>query len=393
MKRTVAGRFAGIERSATVALFEMVQTLRKQGRPILDLGGGEPDFATADHIVAAATGALEQGATHYTPSRGVPALLEAIGEKLRTENGIVLNPATDVVVTPSAKHALFIALMTILDPGDELVIPTPSWVSYSSMAHLVGARPVSAPLKAADGFRITRRALEAAVTARTKAILVNTPNNPTGRVLSAEEARTVLSFAVEHDLFIVADEIYEKILFDGAEHISLGALPGAAERTLTVNGFSKAYAMTGWRLGWVSGPTDVIREVLKAQEHTVSCASGFVQAGGVAALTRGADAVREMVQEYGARRKLVVDGLNALPGVTCSAPEGAFYAFADIRGTRLPDAEAFAAWVLAETGVALTPGTAFGPGGEGHVRLSFATSREVIGEALDRIGAALAASG
>ncbi len=374
-----------------MALFEMVQTLRRQGRSVLDLGGGEPDFATPGHIVAEATGALERGQTHYTPSRGVPALLEAIGEKLRVENGITVTPATDVVVTPSAKHALFISLMTILDPGDELVVPTPSWVSYSSMAHLVGARPVAAPLKAADGFRITRRALEAAVTDRTKAILVNTPNNPTGRVLTAEEAHAVVSVAVEHDLFIVADEIYEKIVFDGAEHVSPATLPGAAERTLTVNGFSKAYAMTGWRLGWVSGPTDVMREVLKAQEHTVSCAAGFVQAGGVAALTRGADAVQEMVQEYGARRKLIVDGLNTLPGITCAAPEGAFYAFADIRGTRLPDAEAFAAWMLAEAGVALTPGTAFGPGGEGHVRLSFATSREVIGQAVDQIGAALAA--
>ncbi|WP_354640884.1 pyridoxal phosphate-dependent aminotransferase [Kitasatospora camelliae] len=389
MKGRVARRFAGIERSATVALLDLVQSLRAEGVQVLDLGGGEPDFDTADHISAVATEALRDGFTHYTASRGLPELRAAIAEKLAEENGIGVDPATEVIVTPSAKHALFVSVMAVLDPLDELIVPTPSWVSYTSMAHLAGARPVAAELRADDGFRITRDLLERHVSDRTKAILVNTPNNPTGRVLSRHEAEAVAEFAVEHDLFVIADEIYEKIRYDGHEHISLASMPGCAERTLTVNGFSKGYAMTGWRLGYVAGPAEVIGEVLKVHEHTVGCTSSFVQRGGVAALTGPQDAVEEMAREYAARRALIVDGLNALPGVRCAAPEGAFYAFADIREAGLGSAADFSRWALEEAGVALTPGSAFGPGGEGHVRLSFATSRTVIEQALERMDAAL----
>jgi aspartate aminotransferase len=381
----VARRVAGIERSATVALLDIVQDLRAAGVSIVDLGGGEPDFATAEHIAAAAATALEEGFTHYTASRGLLELRVAIAEKLVKDNGISVDPATDVIVTPSAKHALFASLMAVLDPGDEVIVPTPSWVSYHSMAGLAGARAVPAEL---EGFRITRRALESAVTERTKAVLVNSPNNPTGRALDEAEVADLAAFAVEHDLVIVADEIYEKIIFDGREHLSVATAPGCAERTLTVNGFSKGYAMTGWRLGYVAGPADLIGAVLKVQEHTVSCASSFVQRGGVVALTGGQDVVVEMLDEYTDRRDLLVAGLNALPGITCAVPEGTFYAFPDIRGTGFGSAD-FAAWLLREAAVAVTPGTAFGSGGEGHVRMSFATSREVIDEALRRIATAL----
>lgn len=382
----VARRVSGIERSATVAMLEIVQGLRASGVAILDLGGGEPDFATAEHIANAATTALEEGFTHYTSSRGLLELRVAIAEKLLKDNGISVDPATDVIVTPSAKHALFASLMAVLDPGDELIVPTPSWVSYQPMAGLAGARAVSAEL---DGFRITRQALEAVVTDRTKAVLVNSPNNPTGRALDRAEAEAVAEFAVEHDLVIVSDEIYEKIIFDDREHLSVATMPGCADRTLTVNGFSKGYAMTGWRLGYLAGPTALVAQALKVHEHTVSCAASFAQHGGIAALEGPQDPVRDMVSEYAARRKLLVDGLNALPGFACALPDGAFYAFPDIRGTGFTDSAEFAAWLLRRAAVSVTPGSAFGAGGEGHLRLSFATSREAITEALDRIAAVL----
>ncbi|MFS0694275.1 pyridoxal phosphate-dependent aminotransferase [Streptomyces nitrosporeus] len=389
MKNRMATRFSKLERSATVALLDQVHALRAQGVKVLDLNGGEPDFATADHIAAEASAALGEGFTHYTPSRGLLPLREAVSEKLAKDNALVTDPATDVIITPSAKHALFISLLAVLDPDDELIIPTPSWVSYTSMAQLAGARPVPAELSADDGFRITRELLESRVSPRSKAVLVNTPNNPTGRVLSREEAQDIADFAVAHDLFIIADEIYEKIRYDGGEHLTLAGFPGCAERTLTVNGFSKGYAMTGWRLGYVAGSAEVIGQVLKAQEHTVGCAGSFVQRGGVAALTGRQDFVQDMVDEYAARRELIVAGLDSLPGVSCPPPEGAFYAFADIRRTGFATSTGFASWALREAGVALTPGSAFGPGGEGHVRLSFATSREVIEEAVARLSSAL----
>ncbi|MBZ6137688.1 pyridoxal phosphate-dependent aminotransferase [Streptomyces olivaceus] len=390
MTSRTAARFSGIRRSATFAVLERVHALRAEGVDVLDLGGGEPDFDTPGHVVEAATRALDEGRTHYAPSRGLPELLAAVAEKLERDNGIVVRADRDIIVTPSAKHALFISLLALLDPGDEVLVPTPSWVSYASMARLVGAVPVSVPLDAADGFRLTRDVLERYVTPRTKVLLLNTPNNPTGRVLSPDEARTVSAFVRDHDLLVVADEIYEKIVYGGARHLSLASLPGCADRTLTVNGFSKAHAMTGWRLGYLCGPTDLVGEVLKAQQHSVGCAGTFVQYGGLAALTGPQDEVAAMTREYAARRELVVSGLNRLPGVRCALPEGSFYVFPDIRGTGFATSAEFAAWLLDEARVAVTPGSAFGPGGEGHVRLSFATSRAVIDEAVHRTGDALA---
>ncbi|MFI9778760.1 pyridoxal phosphate-dependent aminotransferase [Streptomyces sp. NPDC051956] len=390
MSNRAAARFGGVQKSATYAVFDMVAQMRAQGVEVLDLGGGEPDFDTPAHVVDEAVNALRDGFTHYTPSRGLPDLLDAIATKLAKDNGITVDPATDVIVTPSAKHALFAALMTVLDPGDELLVPTPSWVSYTAMARLIGARPVQIALDGANGFRITRELLEEHVSPRTKALLVNSPNNPTGHCLTHDEARAISRFAAEHDILLISDEIYEKIVYDGREHLSLGALACCADRTITVNGFSKGYAMTGWRLGYAAGPTDLMAQMLKVQQHTVGCTGSFVQRGGIAALTGAQEPVREMVEQYARRRALVVRELDSLPGVVCSAPDGAFYAFADIRGTGFADAASFAQWVLERTGVALMPGSAFGPGGEGFVRLSFATSPEVLRAACERIGRALA---
>lgn len=389
MGNRVADRLSQVEESATYAVFDLVRELHARGVAVLDLAGGDPDFPTADHITAEGVVALQTGFTHYTPSRGLPGLLSAISEKLRNENGIIADPLTDIIATPSSKQALFMCLMTILNPGDELLIPTPGWVSYQPMARLAGAHPVCVPLRAEEGFRVTRGRLEAHVTSRSKAIIVNTPNNPTGRIIDAEEADDIARFAEEHDLFIVTDEVYEKIVFDGAEHISMAAVPGCADRTLTINGFSKSYAMPGWRLGYVAGPSDLVTPMLVFAQHTVGCAGSFVQRGGVVALTGQQDTVGDMTQEYARRRDLVVAGLNALPGVACPAPGGTFYAFADIRGTGFDSSAAFTEWLLREAGVAVTPGSAFGPGGEGHVRLSFATSRGLLEQALSRMAEAL----
>lgn len=384
-----ARRFDGIERSATVALHDLVQRMRAAGETVLDLGGGQPDFDTPEHVTAEGVAALRSGFTRYTASRGLPELRAAIAATSLSDSGIRLDPDTDVIVTPSAKHALFVAMLTVLDPGDEILLPAPGWVSYSSMARLVGARPAPVESSAGNGFRLTRELLAAHVTERTRALLVNTPNNPTGHVLDEAEAAVVAEFAAEHDLVVLADEIYQHIVFD-RPHLSLGARPDLAERTLTVSGFSKTYAMTGWRLGWLAGPPDLIATAVKAQEHTVSCASSFAQRAGVVALTGPDDFVRDALAVYRRRRDRVVRALSATPGVRCAAPDGAFYVFPDVRGWGFADSTEAATWLLRTAGVAVVPGTAFGPGGVHHLRISFAAADPVLDDALHRIAEAAA---
>lgn len=380
----IASRCTTVRESVTVALSDRVKALRAQGTEVLDVGAGDTDFDTPDHVTIAAADAMRAGLTHYTASRGVAELRTAISEKLLRDNGVTADPATGIIVTPSAKHALFAAMMAILDPGDELLIPSPTWGSYDSMARLAGAEPVFAELSADDGFTVTRDALECHATDRTKALVLNTPNNPTGRVLTAPEADAVAAFAAEHDVLIITDEIYEKIIF-GGENISMAARADCADRTITTNGFSKSYAMTGWRLGYAAGPADVISAMLAIHQHTVACAGSFVQAGGLAALIGPQDASAAMCEEYAARARLVVDGLNALPGVTCRPPDGTFFAFPDIRGAGFATSAEFAEQLLVETAVAVTPGSAFGPGGEGHIRINLSASRDVLEELLARL--------
>jgi aspartate aminotransferase len=384
MSARVASRCATVSESATVALSDRVKALRAQGIAVIDMGAGDTDFDTPGHVTAAAADALRAGFTHYTASRGVAELRAAISEKLLRDNGITADPATGIMVTPSAKHALFTAMMAILDPGDELLVPSPAWGSYDSMARLAGAVPVFAELSPENDFAITRADLERHVTSRTKALVLNTPNNPTGRVLTEPEADAVAAVAVEHDLLIITDEIYEGIVF-GGRNISMASRPDCADRTVTTNGFSKSYAMTGWRLGYAAGPADIVSAMLAIHQHTVACAGSFVQSGGLAALTGPQDALRAMREEYEARARLIVDGLNALPGIVCRPPAGAFFVFPDIRGTGFADDLAFAERLLAEAEVVVTPGSAFGPGGEGHVRMNLSVSQDVIKELLLRL--------
>ncbi|WP_410674177.1 pyridoxal phosphate-dependent aminotransferase [Amycolatopsis sp. cmx-4-68] len=387
MAKRAAHRLAAVERSATVALLDRVQQLRATGAALVDLSRGEPDFVTPGEVTEAAVAALRAGRTHYSPSRGLPALREAIAAKLSADNGIVVGAADGVLVTPSAKLALYAALTSLLDPGDEVVIPSPGWVSYAAMVSLAGAAPVPALLDPATGFRITEGVIEAAVTPATRVLLLNSPNNPTGRMTDAAELDAVLTVARRHDLVIISDEIYEHIRYDDRPHLSPAAY--FLENTLTVNGFSKSHAMTGWRLGYLAGPADLVSAALKVQEHSVSCAATFTQIAGTTALEDSRPAVEEMLSAYTARRALLVEGLNSLPGVTCARPEGSFYAFPDISGTGVPDGSDFAEWMLDDAGVVMTPGPAFGAGGHAHVRLSFAASENELTQALERMDKAL----
>ena len=387
--RGTSKKILGVTESATVAVSDKVRQLKAQGIDVVDLGGGDPDFPTPAHIVEAAAKAMREGRTHYVSSRGIPPLLKALGEKLRVDQGASYDPSREIIVTPSGKHAIFSALIALLDPGDEVVIPQPSWVSYESCVLIADGKPVAVPATAAEQFRVTAEALRARITPRTKAVLFNSPSNPTGHVMDEAELAGIAEVAVARDLYVITDEIYQKIVFDARRHLSIAAMPGMRERTIIVDGFSKTYAMTGWRLGYVAAPARVVDEILKVQQQSVTCAASFVQEGGVAALTGSQECVHEMVREYAARRELVVKGLNELPGVRCHAPEGAFYAFPDVSGTGM-DSVAFASFALDKAQVGMTPGAAFGAGGDPHVRLSFANSRELIREALARLAKALA---
>jgi aspartate aminotransferase len=387
-----AARFSGLERPATIAVHDVIEELRGEGRTIVDLTKGEPDMSTPDVVTDAAIAALRAGHTHYTVGRGLAELRAAIAKKLATDNAVHVDPVDGVVVTPSAKHALFVAMMTILDPGDEIIVPSPGWVSYRAMAHLVGARAVPAELDGEHGFRLTTDVLRGCLTERTKAVLVNTPNNPTGRLLDGEELDVLAEFAAKHDLLVITDEIYEVIRFGAGPHRSIGARPECADRTLTVNGLSKSHAMTGWRLGYLAGPPDLMAVALAVSEQTVSCATSFVQHAALVAFGGADEDVASMVTEYARRRDLVVSALDGLDGISCPAPDGTFYVFPDIRGANRGSSVEFAEWLLRGAGVATVPGPAFGPGGEGHIRLSFSVPTTTLTAALDRITEALSGS-
>jgi len=375
-----AKRVTSIESSPTVRLGNLVAEMRARGETILSLSVGEPDFPTPSHIVEAAKKALDDGFTKYTPSLGIPELRQAIAEASVKENGIPAKPE-NVLVSPT-KHTLFLACMALLDSGDEAILPDPGWVSYDPMVRLAGARPV--PVRAADeeGFVLTPEAVSEAITPRTRVILLNSPSNPAGSVMPRAAVEGIADLARDHDLVVVSDEIYEKILYDG-EHVSIASLPGMFDRTVTVNGFSKTYSMTGWRLGWLVAPSPILKEVAKVQEHTVTCATSFAQKAGVAALRGPRAPVDAMVKEFRARRDLIVSELLKSDVLECSLPGGAFYVFprfdVDLSSAKLSEL------LLEKAKVAVTPGSAFGSAGEGHQRLSYAASRETILEGVRRI--------
>lgn len=384
-----ADRVLNMQPSPTVAVSDRVRALRQQGLDVIDLGGGEPDFPTPEHVCRAAAEAMAAGDTHYVASAGTPQLRQAIAGKLKTDNGIDVDPSC-IIVTPGAKSALFSSVLALVQQGDEVVMFDPGWVSYEPMARVAGAKVVKIPLDASDGYRVSREVIEPHLTRNARVIVVNTPNNPTGRILTRTELDAIAEIAIERDLIVISDEIYEKITYDGNIHISIGSLPNMAERTLTVNGFSKAYAMTGWRLGYVAGPEEIIRQVAKIHSHSVTCATSFGQAGAVAALNGPQGFIDFMVEAWDRRRHMIAAGLNQVPGFHCPMPEGAFYALPDVSGTGLTGAEV-AQRLIGDAQVGVTSGDAFGDVTRNHIRLSFANSDQTIESAIERIRKTFAA--
>ena len=379
----------GVSESKTVAISDKARQMQQRGIAVVNLGGGDPDFNTPEHIVKAGIAAIEKGMTHYVDSRGIPDLRKAIAAKFLRENNLVYDPGKEIIATASGKLALYIALMGIVNPGDEILVIEPAWVSYIPLITLLGGKPVSVALDPSDNFTLTREALDKAITPRTRAVIVNSPNNPSGRVMRAEEFETLRKAVLDNDLWVISDEIYEHLIYDGNKHISPARLEGMRERCITINGMSKAYAMTGWRLGYLGAPAPLAAQILKAQQHVVTCASGFIQAAGAVALDGPQECVATMRAEYDRRRTEVTNALNAIPGVRCPMPEGAFYLFPEI-DFRGYDSWQLAEFLIEEAKVAVTPGQAFAEKGTRCIRMTYATSMENLMTAVERIKAALA---
>ncbi len=379
-----ASRVRDAKGSPTLAVSEAARQLKAQGVDVIDLGGGDPDFITPQHIREAAAAAMHGGDTHYVGGSGTPELRKAISNKLQQDNRIVTHHNSDILVTPGGKFALYLAAQAFVEPGVEVMVLEPAWVSYVPIVELAGGTAIHVGLDPDANFAITREVLERHVTSATRIIMLNSPNNPTGRVMTREETEILASFAVQHDLMVWTDEIYEKIIYDGREHISIATFPGLIERTLTFNGLSKAYAMTGWRLGYVAGPKALISQLAKINSHATTCATSFAQAGGVAALNGPQDTIQDMVTAWDRRRHLITSGLNGVQGLKTNLVEGAFYAFVDAREIDA-DSVRLADRILNEVHVALVPGIAFGESGEGHLRLSFATSDDALQRTVERL--------
>jgi aspartate aminotransferase len=359
---------------------EIARRVEAQGKKLVHFELGEPDFTTPKNVIDAAYKDMLEGRTHYESSRGVPALLEAIAQH-EEALGIHADPKKNIIVVPGTKFAIYALLRAVIDPGDEVVILTPSWPSYADIVTVVGGKPVSVALT--DSLRVDEEGLKKVVSKRTAMLMVNSPNNPTGAVLDIEDLRLIRDLAVEGHFLVMSDEIYKMMVYDGAEHVSISTLPDMAERTVTVDGFSKTYAMTGWRLGYAIGNETIIDSMVKIQMNTTTCAVSFAQYAAVEALTGPQDFVYRMLEEYGRRGKAALKLIRQIPGIKCTEPRGAFYLFPDVSSYGRPDTEI--AKGLLEHGVSLTPGTPFGPGGVGHIRVSYATAIDEIVEGVKRM--------
>jgi len=379
-----------MSRLGTETAFEVLaaaRALEAQGRDVVHLEIGEPDFDTPANIVDAAVRALRDGQTHYTPAAGIPELRRAIANEVSATRGIEVDPA-QVVVVPGGKPIMYFVITALVEEGDEVVYPNPGFPIYESMIKFAGGTPVPMPLLQANQFRLDTTELESLVTDRTRLIILNSPANPTGGVLTRGDLEAVARVVRDRDVVILADEIYGRIIYEG-EFSSISSLPGMAEKTVILDGFSKTYAMTGWRLGYGVMPVALAEHVTRLQINSNSCTSAHTQWAGVEALTGPQDAVGEMVAAFRQRRDVIVDGLNNIPGIRCLKPSGAFYVFPDITGTGLTSKQ-METYLLNDAGVATLAGTSFGAYGEGHIRLSYANSVANIEKALRRIRKALA---
>ena len=372
-------RVAELAPSGIRRFFDLISTLDG----VISLGVGEPDFVTPWHIREAAIHSLERGYTMYTSNHGLIELRRAVARHLERLYGVSYDPGREILITVGVSEGLDLALRALIDPGDEVLIPEPSYVSYGPCTQLTGGQPVYVPARLEDDFRVEPSELARRVGPRTRAILIGYPNNPTGAVMPRRSLEQIAELAAERDLVVLSDEIYDRLVY-GLEHTCFAALPGARERTVLLGGFSKAYAMTGWRIGYLAGPAELVDGMVKIHQYAALCAPIPSQKAALEALERGEEAVRSMVEEYDRRRRLIVHGLNRL-GLRTFEPRGAFYCFPEIASTRL-SSERFAERLLLEERVAVVPGNAFGPSGEGHVRCCYATSTDGINEALERIG-------
>ncbi|HIR92903.1 MAG TPA: pyridoxal phosphate-dependent aminotransferase [Candidatus Egerieimonas intestinavium] len=374
-----------LERSSIRVLLEKQNTIAKSCDDMISFTIGEPDFPTPPNIVEAAVRALREGKTKYAPNAGIPELRQAIARDIKKNYGVEYNSETEIVITPSGMDTLRLAAQALLDDDQEMIVNDPCWSNHPNHSKMAHGKPVFVPLKEENNFAYSIEDLEAAVTEKTKVILLNYPNNPTGAVISYEDLTAFCDFCKRHDLIVISDEVYHKIIFDGLKFYSPAMVEGMKERVIISQSFSKTYAMTGWRLAYAAGPADLIEAIGRLNENSISCVNTVVQWAGVEALTGTTEYVDAMVAEFQRRRDIVYQGINEIPGLSCVKPQGAFYAFVNIKGTGLTSAE-FSNRLLEEKHVGTVPGTGFGISGEGFVRLSYATSTENIREGLRRMG-------
>jgi aspartate aminotransferase/aminotransferase len=383
MNRFAASRMHRIEQSGIRRMLEKAMAMERAGREVIHLEIGRTDFDTPSAVKEAAKRALDEGWVHYTSSMGMLELRQAIAEKLRRENGIEADPEKEILAVAGASHGMAITLMTVLESGEEIIIPEPMYLFYLDWAEYLGARTVPLPCSPDDGFQITKERLEACVTPKSKAILLNSPHNPTGSVLDRASLQAVAEAAIEHDLLVISDEIYEKLIYEPFRHYSIASFPGMKERTVTLNSFSKGHAMDGWRIGYLAAPADLVWELEKGQQHTMINPTTFSQIGAITALKLGDSIIRPMVEEYTRRRQLMMEMADQA-GLSYFPPQGAFY-FWLRHGVTKVDGWALVDYLLDKHGVAVTPGEIFGPSGKGYLRISYSNSVENLRQGMGRI--------
>ena len=388
-----------IKPSPTLAITVKAKAMRAQGIDVISFGAGEPDFDTPQHIKDAAIAALQEGFTKYTPAGGIDELKEAICAKLQRDNGVQYQKE-HILVSCGGKHSFYNMAQAFIDEGDEVIIPAPYWVSYPPMVELAGGKPVIVSTSEEEGFKLAPDALEKAITSKTKAVVINSPSNPTGSAYSRKELEGLAEVALKHKIYIISDEIYEKIVYDGFEHVSIASLGDEIKDiTIILNGVSKTYSMTGWRIGYTAGPKELIAAMNNIQSQSTSNPTSFAQKGALEALQGSQEEVKVMVEEYQRRRDLICDALTAIDGITCYKPQGAFYCFPNVgaylgkkkKGERITDTSHLTNYLMDEARVAVVPGVEFGA--EGFLRLSYPIASEVITEGIARIKEALARLG
>lgn len=385
----IANRMSRLGTETAFVVLQKARALEAQGKSIVHLEIGEPDFDTPQNVIDAAKTALDNGYTHYGPSAGLPEARAAVAEYTNKTRGYKLWDADNVVIVPGGKPILFYGMMAVLNEGDEVIYPNPGFPIYESVINFLGAKAVPLPLREENEFRMDIADLEARITSRTKMIIINTPQNPTGGILTRDDLQQIAELAIKHNLMVLSDEIYSQITYGDFKHTSITEFDGMAERTMILDGFSKTFAMTGWRMGYGIFPKEVAALVAKLQTNCTSCTSSFTQIAGIEALSdRTLDRVNFFVDQFKQRRDQIVERLNQIPGVRCHRPHGAFYVFPSIQGTGKTSAE-MESYLLNEAGVACLSGTAFGTFGEGFIRFSYANSVENINEAMNRVQAAI----